>query len=97
MRIIRSAGMLLVFVIAAIPVANFYQSPTLAYILPYNGIALLILGVALAGLAQDGELSCYLHDGFWQPMDTLRDKRLLEELWASGAAPWVRAAAPKAR
>ncbi len=47
----------------------------------------------LAGLAADGELSCYLHDGFWQPMDTLRDKRLLEELWASAAAPWVRAAA----
>ena len=51
----------------------------------------------LVGLARDGQLSCYLHDGFWQPMDTLRDKRLLEELWASGAAPWARAAAPKAR
>ncbi len=43
----------------------------------------------LVDLARDGELSCYLHDGFWQPMDTLRDKRLLEELWASGNAPWV--------
>lgn len=44
----------------------------------------------LVGLARDGELSCYLHDGFWQPMDTLRDKRHLEELWDSGSAPWVR-------
>jgi glucose-1-phosphate cytidylyltransferase len=47
----------------------------------------------LAGLANDGQLSCYLHDGFWQPMDTLRDKRHLEELWASGSAPWVRSPA----
>jgi len=46
----------------------------------------------LAALARDGQLSCYLHDGFWQPMDTLRDKRLLDELWASGNAPWTRAA-----
>jgi glucose-1-phosphate cytidylyltransferase len=30
----------------------------------------------------------YYHDGFWQPMDTLRDKRQLEELWSSGQAPW---------
>jgi glucose-1-phosphate cytidylyltransferase len=42
----------------------------------------------LAGLAAEGQLSVYLHDGFWQPMDTLRDKRLLEELWASGSPPW---------
>ena len=39
-------------------------------------------------LAAAGELSAYTHRGFWQPMDTLRDKRLLEELWASGRAPW---------
>ena len=44
----------------------------------------------LAGLARDGQLSVFKHEGFWQPMDTLRDKRLLEELWASGSAPWVR-------
>ncbi|GAC1542256.1 MAG: glucose-1-phosphate cytidylyltransferase [Vulcanimicrobiaceae bacterium] len=43
----------------------------------------------LAGLARDGQLSCYKHDGFWQPMDTARDKRLLEELWASGNPPWA--------
>lgn len=39
-------------------------------------------------LASDGQMSAYKHDGFWQPMDTLRDKVLLEELWASGNAPW---------
>lgn len=39
-------------------------------------------------LAHEGELEAYLHHGFWQPMDTLRDKIHLEELWESGAAPW---------
>ena len=39
-------------------------------------------------LAARGELMAYEHNGFWQPMDTLRDKQLLEELWASGKAPW---------
>lgn len=39
-------------------------------------------------LAKEGNLSAFLHDGFWQPMDTLRDKNHLEELWASGRAPW---------
>jgi len=42
----------------------------------------------LERLAKEGELMAYTHRGFWQPMDTLRDKRHLEELWASGAAPW---------
>ena len=42
----------------------------------------------LPELAQAGELMAYQHDGFWQPMDTLRDKTLLEELWGSGRAPW---------
>jgi glucose-1-phosphate cytidylyltransferase len=40
-------------------------------------------------LAMRGEMSAYQHDGFWQPMDTLRDKRHLEELWQSGQAPWM--------
>ena len=44
----------------------------------------------LVGLARDGQLSCYKHDGFWQPMDTMRDRRLLEDLWASGSPPWFR-------
>jgi glucose-1-phosphate cytidylyltransferase len=42
----------------------------------------------LMRLAEDGELMAYQHDGFWQPMDTLRDKHLLEALWANGNAPW---------
>jgi glucose-1-phosphate cytidylyltransferase len=39
-------------------------------------------------LARDGKLSAYKHAGFWQSMDTLRDKNVLEELWQSGRAPW---------
>ena len=42
----------------------------------------------LEQLARAGQLSAYQHAGFWQPMDTLRDKTYLEELWASGKAPW---------
>jgi len=39
-------------------------------------------------LAREGQIGAYEHLGFWQPMDTLRDKTLLEELWAAGRAPW---------
>ncbi|GAA0751440.1 glucose-1-phosphate cytidylyltransferase [Ideonella azotifigens] len=42
----------------------------------------------LVNLADRGELMAFEHGGFWQPMDTLRDKHHLEELWASGRAPW---------
>jgi len=42
----------------------------------------------LEGLAKDGQLMAYQHNSFWQCMDTLRDKRLLESLWQSGNAPW---------
>jgi len=42
----------------------------------------------LRNLAHEGELSAYKHPGFWQPMDTLRDKQHLEDLWDSGKAPW---------
>ncbi len=42
----------------------------------------------LEGLARDGELMAFKHAGFWQPMDTLRDKQHLEELWAEGKPPW---------
>jgi glucose-1-phosphate cytidylyltransferase len=42
----------------------------------------------LERLAAAGELMAYRHTGFWQPMDTLRDRRVLEELWAGGKAPW---------
>ena len=43
---------------------------------------------ALDSLARDGKLSAYKHDDFWQPMDTLRDRNHLEELWRMGKAPW---------
>jgi glucose-1-phosphate cytidylyltransferase len=42
----------------------------------------------LEHLAANGELMAYRHEGFWQPMDTLRERKLLEELWASARAPW---------
>jgi glucose-1-phosphate cytidylyltransferase len=42
----------------------------------------------LERLAADGELMAYKHDGFWQPMDTVRDRQVLETLWAGGQAPW---------
>jgi glucose-1-phosphate cytidylyltransferase len=42
----------------------------------------------LETLARNGQLVAYQHDGFWQSVDTLRDKTLLEELWSTGAAPW---------
>lgn len=44
----------------------------------------------LESLAADGQLMAYRHDGFWAAMDTLRDKNILEGLWASGEAPWRR-------
>jgi glucose-1-phosphate cytidylyltransferase len=44
----------------------------------------------LEGLAADAQLMAYPHSGFWAPMDTLRDKNILETLWASGEAPWRR-------
>ena len=39
-------------------------------------------------LARDGQMGAYKHDGFWSPMDSMRDKAYLEELWAGGIAPW---------
>jgi glucose-1-phosphate cytidylyltransferase len=42
----------------------------------------------LAQLADEGQLMAYQHEGFWHPMDTLRDKNYLEQLWQSGEAPW---------
>jgi glucose-1-phosphate cytidylyltransferase len=43
----------------------------------------------LSALARDGQLVMYEHRGFWQPMDTYREWKILNELWASGKAPWV--------
>jgi glucose-1-phosphate cytidylyltransferase len=45
-------------------------------------------GTPLRELARDGQLMGYRHDGFWHPMDTLRDQRHLDQLWSSGNAPW---------
>lgn len=42
----------------------------------------------LQNLARDGQLMAYRHAGFWQPMDTVREKNILEDLWKSGKAPW---------
>ena len=42
----------------------------------------------LEGLSRDGQMMAYRHGGFWQPMDTMRDKLHLEELWGTGQAPW---------
>jgi glucose-1-phosphate cytidylyltransferase len=42
----------------------------------------------LETLAAQGEFRAYRHTGFWQPMDTLRERNYLEELWTSGRAPW---------
>ncbi len=47
-------------------------------------------GEPLQSLARDNQLAVFRHDGFWQPMDTLRDLRNLEELWSTGRAPWRR-------
>ncbi|MDO9580151.1 MAG: sugar phosphate nucleotidyltransferase, partial [Bacteroidales bacterium] len=43
---------------------------------------------SLSRIASDGELMAFEHTGFWQPMDTIREKNLLEHLWQSGKAPW---------
>lgn len=45
-------------------------------------------GDPLVELAKRGEMMAFEHEGFWQPMDTLREKNLLEDLWATGKAPW---------
>lgn len=52
------------------------------------GDATVLEGAPLENLAKDGQLMAYKHDGFWQCMDTVRDRQLLEALWAGGRAPW---------
>jgi glucose-1-phosphate cytidylyltransferase len=61
------------------------QKRTLARI---NGDEVPWESTPLEGLARDGQLGAFVHTGFWQPMDTLRDKRQLEDLWSRGKAPW---------
>jgi glucose-1-phosphate cytidylyltransferase len=53
-----------------------------------EGDATVWEGAPLRGLAADGQLHAYLHDGFWQCMDTVRDRNVLENLWSSREAPW---------
>lgn len=47
-------------------------------------------GLPIERLVAEGQLSAFLHEDFWQPMDTLRDKRTLETIWSEGKAPWKR-------
>jgi glucose-1-phosphate cytidylyltransferase len=65
----------------------FVLSPEVARYLD-GGDAMIWEREPLERLADDGELSVYEHDGFWQPMDTQRDMRQLQALWESGEAPW---------
>ena len=58
------------------------------YIDPAHGDAQMWEQEPLRGIVADGELSVYHHNGFWQNMDTLRDKHVLQEMWDSGKAPW---------
>jgi len=58
-------------------------------VLPYiSGDACIWEQEPLMKLAKEGELMAFEHEGFWQPMDTLRDKQMLQKLWDSGKAPW---------
>ena len=54
----------------------------------YLGESSILEREPLEGLAQDGELCAYRHTGFWECMDTYKDAQLLNDLWASGTAPW---------
>lgn len=53
-----------------------------------DGDATVLEGTPLEQLARDGQLMAYKHEGFWQCMDTIRDRQLLESLWATDRAPW---------
>ncbi len=63
-----------------------FQPEVIDYI---SGDDVPLEGEPLEKLASEGELVAYRHTGFWHPMDTLRDKQLLESLWASGNPPWM--------
>ena len=68
--------------------AFFVVEPAFFDYLPDNADEVQLEQSPLEGLARDGQLMAYKHDGFWQCMDTLRDKVRLERLWQSGDAPW---------
>lgn len=62
-----------------------FEPQVLDYI---DGDAVMLEREPLERLAADGQLMCFMHEGFWQPMDTLRERNLLHSLWESGDAPW---------
>lgn len=64
----------------------FVLSPKVIERIAHDGI--IWENEPLNDLASEGQLVAFKHNGFWQPMDTLREKNILNELWASGAAPW---------
>jgi glucose-1-phosphate cytidylyltransferase len=64
----------------------FVLSPTVIDLI--DGDSCIWESTPLESLAYRGQLAAYQHHGFWQPMDTLRDKTLLEELWLTDKAPW---------
>lgn len=64
--------------------STIFQHPTLVEAIATTDLS----GGVLAKLAEKGNLSAYRHEGFWQGMDTPRDKRVLEDMWANGTAPW---------
>jgi len=66
----------------------FVCSPRVGEYIPDGDDSIVWEREPMERLAADGELGVYFHDGFWQPMDTVRDRRHLEDLWASGNAPW---------
>lgn len=66
----------------------FIMQPEIFDLLPSD--ATILEREPLETVARNGELMAYRHDGFWQCMDTKRDRDLLEELWQGGAPPWVR-------
>ena len=63
------------------------EPDVMSYIEPYNPKEIFERR-PLENIAQDGQLNAYKHAGFWRPMDTLRDKLDLEEMWIEGNAPW---------
>lgn len=66
----------------------FILQPEVFNYIPKNDDSIIWERDPLEGLAKEGQLAGYRHTGFWKPMDALRDKNILEELWASGKAPW---------
>ncbi len=68
-------------------VANVDVKRLLAFHKSHGKLATMERG-PLERLAMDGQLMGYRHEGFWQPMDTLRERTMLEKMWESGCAPW---------